>query len=397
MSLSETPNSMRKHIGFFGACNAGKSSLINAFTGQDLAIVSAQAGTTTDPVKKAMELLPFGPVVVIDTPGFDDEGELGALRTSRTNRVLEQVDVAILVEPAGQQIQAITQRWLERVKQRGLPHIVARSKADLAEMRPPLSDGEMYVSAQTGENIAALKNRVAALLGTTAAPRPLVSDLFAPGDTVLLVTPLDESAPQGRLILPQQQVLREIIASHGRALVCQPQEVAGCLALMKAPPRLVITDSQAFAAVASAVPAAIPLTSFSILFARFKGNLGQLTAGVARLRQLRNGEEVLIAEGCTHHRQCNDIGTVKLPRWIEAHCGAKPHFSFASGGGFPEDLTPFALIVHCGGCMLNAPELQRRQSLAQRDGVPMVNYGLAIAAMHGILERALAPLEGRDL
>lgn len=391
MSLNDTPSSERLHIGFFGVRNAGKSSLVNAVTGQELSVVSEMKGTTTDPVKKAMELLPLGPVVVIDTPGLDDEGALGEKRVKKARQILAQTDIAVLVADAQKSLGPVDRELLALFEERRLPYIVAYNKADLLDARRELKENEIFVSAVTGENIHALKERLGAFAKGLGNTRRLVADLLSHGDVAVLAIPIDESAPKGRLILPQQQVMRDILDAHGSFLSCQDTELKQTLASLSAKPRLVVTDSQAFEAVARDTPEDIWLTSFSILFARYKGNLPELVRGAARLSALKDGDRVLISEGCTHHRQCNDIGTVKLPGWIAGFSGTRPVFSFTSGGEFPNDLSDYALVVHCGGCMLNEKEMQRRVRQTAEAGVPIVNYGVAIAQMHGILRRSLEP------
>ena len=391
MSLNDTPSGERLHIGFFGVRNAGKSSLVNAVTGQELSVVSAVKGTTTDPVRKAMELLPLGPVVIIDTPGLDDGGELGEKRIKKAREILAKTDLAVLVVDARQGPGPLDRELLALFAERKLPYVVARNKADLLPERPALAPNEMFVSALTGENVHELKELLGAFAKELENPRRLVSDLLAPGEGAVLVVPIDASAPRGRLILPQQQVMRDLLDAHCAFAVCQPEELRETLASLGKQPRLVITDSQAFGPVSRDTPEDIWLTSFSILFARYKGNLHTLVRGAARLKSLRDGDRVLISEGCTHHRQCNDIGTVKLPGWIAAFCGARPAFSFTSGGEFPEKLTDYALVVHCGGCMLNEKEMGRRVKAAEAAGIPIVNYGVAIAHLHGLLRRSLAP------
>ncbi len=391
MSLQDTVSAERPHIAFFGLRNAGKSSLVNAVTGQELSVVSDVKGTTTDPVQKAMELLPLGPVVIIDTPGLDDTGALGELRVERARRILAKTDVAVLVVDATVGLTETDTQLLDLLRERALPHLIAYNKADLLPARPALPDGALYVSAATGENIDALKDSLGAFVAGQKPERRLIADLLEPGDTVLLVVPIDAAAPKGRLILPQQQTMRDLLDAHCLFCTCQPEEVPAALAGLREKPKLVVTDSQAFSSVAKAVPDDVLLTSFSILFARYKGDLPVLVRGAARLASLRDGDKVLISEGCTHHRQCGDIGTVKLPGWIKRYTGAQPVFSFTSGGTFPDDLSEYALVVHCGGCMLNAAEMRHRIAVSQAAGVPMVNYGVAIAQMHGILPRALAP------
>ena len=391
MSLNDTPSSERLHIGFFGVRNAGKSSLVNAVTGQELSVVSAVRGTTTDPVRKAMELLPLGPVVVIDTPGMDDAGTLGEKRVRKAREILARTDLAVLVVDACKGAGPMDAALIHWFEARKLPFVVAYNKADLLSERPALQEHEIYVSAVTGENIHALKEKLGAFARGLGNPRRLVADLLSPGDLTVLVIPLDASAPKGRLILPQQQVMRDILDAHGRFLACQSTELRQTLEMLPAKPKLVVTDSQAFGSVARDTPQEVWLTSFSILMARYKGSLAVQVKGAARLSSLARGDRVLISEGCTHHRQCNDIGTVKLPAWIEAFSGAKPEFAFTSGGEFPDDLSGYALVVHCGGCMLNEAEMRRRVAAAEAAGVPIVNYGVAIAQMHGILKRSLEP------
>ncbi len=395
MSLNETVSAERLHISFFGLRNAGKSSLVNAVTGQRLSVVSPVKGTTTDPVQKAMELLPLGPVVIIDTPGCDDTGELGELRVERTNEVLTKTDVAVLVFDAARGLTGDDRALLEKIKARKLPLILAANKCDLLENRDALPAQALPVSAVTGEGVHALKERLADLGRTARQPKFILADLVQPGDTVILVIPIDESAPKGRIILPQQQTLRELLDLHCSALCVQVEELAGVISGLKTPPRLIVTDSQAFEKVAAIVPPELALTSFSILFARYKGSLDTLTEGARKLSELRDGDRILISEGCTHHRQCNDIGTVKLPGWVRAYSGKQLEFSFTSGGEFPEDLSEYALVIHCGGCMLNEAAMQHRMAVCRAAGVPMVNYGVAIAELHGILRRSLAPLEGK--
>ncbi len=392
MSLNQTPNADRVHIGFFGLRNAGKSSLVNAVTGQSLAVVSDVAGTTTDPVKKAMELLPIGPVVIIDTPGIDDEGDLGEKRVEKTREVLATVHVAVLVVDAARGLSDRDRTLIAMLEERKLPYLIALNKSDLAADAPvpaELLPRVRRVSAATGEGVNALKDAIGTLAQGTGNARRLVADLLAPDDVVVLVIPIDESAPKGRLILPQQQTIRDILDSHCTAIACQDTELRKTLAALKNPPRLIITDSQAFGRVAKDVPDGVLLTSFSILFARYKGDLVSLVKGASALAHLSDGDRVIIAEGCTHHRQCNDIGTTKIPRWIESFSGAKPAYTFTSGGEFPADLSDCKLIVHCGGCMLNEKEMAHRMAMAAEAGVPMVNYGVAIAQMHGILRKSL--------
>ncbi len=360
--MNETPNSARIHIAFFGLRNAGKSTLVNALTGQEVAIVSDRPGTTTDPVSKAMEILPLGPCLLTDTAGLDDtEGEIGALRVKKSLAVLATTDVAIWVAVDGDETSPEYRRFREACQARHIPTLTYRR----------------------GDSVAALKESIAQL-NLSDKPKPLVADLIAAGDFIVCVCPIDAAAPKGRLILPQQQVVREILDGGATALVCQPAALAQTLAGLKTPPRFVITDSQAFAEVARIVPPTIPLTSFSIVFARAKGDLAVFCQGAAALKNLKDGDTVLISEGCTHHRQCDDIGTVKIPKWVQAFTGARLNFAWTSGGGFPEDLSPYALVIHCGGCMLTRRQVQERIRLCQAAGVPIVNYGIAIAACHGI-------------
>ncbi len=397
MSLNQTPSADRITIGFFGRRNAGKSSLVNAVTGQNLSVVSDTPGTTTDPVRKAMELLPLGPVVIIDTPGMDDEGELGALRVERAREVLATVHVAVLVIDQQKGLTDQDKTLLSLITERKLPFLIALNKSDLpgnpdtAPLPADLLPRAHTVSATTGDGVHALKEAIAALAVGTGNTRRLVADLLAPDDVVLLVIPIDDSAPKGRLILPQQQTIRDILDAHCTVLACQDTELKKTLSLLKDPPRLIITDSQAFGRVSKDTPAGVLLTSFSILFARYKGDLPTLIRGASALSRLKDGDRVLIAEGCTHHRQCNDIGTTKIPRWIEDFSGVSPQYTFTSGGEFPADLADYALVVHCGGCMLSEKEMAHRMELANAAHVPMVNYGVAIAHIHGILRRSLAP------
>lgn len=391
MSLQDTVSAERLHIGFFGVCNAGKSSLVNAVTGQGLAVVSPVKGTTTDPVQKAMELLPLGPVVIIDTPGLNDAGGLGELRVQRAKRVLAKTDIAVLVVDAEKGICQTDQELITLLEEKKRPYIIAYNKADLLTEPPPLPENAIYVSAAAGTHIWELKEKIGALVTSSKNQRRIVADLLSPGDLVVLVVPVDESAPKGRLILPQQQTIRDILDAHCAMAICQDTEFRQTLSSLAQKPKLVITDSQAFERIAEETPPDVMLTSFSILFARYKGDLEPLVRGAERLSKLHDGDQVLISEGCTHHRQCGDIGTVKLPSWIEHYAGGKPEFHFTSGGEFPEDLSGYALIVHCGGCMLNQKEMASRIAQAAAAGVPIVNYGVAIAQMKGILARSLQP------
>ena len=393
MSLNDTPSAERIHIGFFGLRNAGKSSLVNAVTGQDLSLVSDVKGTTTDPVRKAMELLPLGPVVIIDTPGMDDEGDLGKMRVEKARQVLRYTDVAVLVADASKSLQPAERNLLAIFEERQIPYVIAYNKCDLLKQVPQDSaDNAVYVSALQKINIHQLKERIGRLAAAgEEKERKLVSDLLQPGDLVILVTPIDESAPKGRMILPQQQVLRDVLDAGAMAMVCRETELKQTLDSLDPgrKPRMVITDSQVFGYVSKIVPKEIPMTSFSILMVRYKGDLEAAVHGAAQLSALKAGDKVLISEGCTHHRQCNDIGTVKMPAWIRQFANPEVEFVFTSGGQFPDDLSPYALVVHCGGCMLNDREVQHRTRLAAQAGIPMTNYGIAIAKMHGILERSL--------
>ncbi len=391
MSLSNTPSSERLHIGFFGMRNAGKSSVVNAVTDQPLSVVSDVLGTTTDPVKKTMELLPLGPVVIIDTPGLDDEGTLGEMRVKKAKEILAQTDIAVLVIDAqkGKSDQDI--KLISVFEERRLPYIIAYNKADLIKEKEDLLPNEIYVSAKHKKNINELKELIAKLSKNSKTTKPIVSDLLDKNDLVVLVIPIDESAPKGRLILPQQMVMRDILDNHCMCICTQVEELSTTLSSLSIKPKLVITDSQAFEKVAHYTPDDITLTSFSILMARYKGDLKTLVRGASVLSDINDGDKILIAEGCTHHRQCNDIGTVKMPKWIENFSGKKPHYTFTSGGAFPDDLSEFKLIVHCGGCMLNEKEMKNRMQKADAMNVPIVNYGVAIAHMHGILKRSLAP------
>ena len=403
MSMNSTPSAERVHIGIFGRRNAGKSSLINAMTGQNLSIVSPIEGTTTDPVQKAMELLPLGPVVMIDTPGIDDEGELGSLRVARSYQMLNKSDIALLVLDAGQGVTDEDRRLLERIKDKQIPCMVAVNQCDrvsaetveaiLTEVREKTGQKEVLdVSAATGYHIYELKDRLAALMKDDQEERRIVADLLVPGKLTVLVIPIDKAAPKGRLILPQQQTIRDILEAGGACVTVRNTELETLLNSLGDQVGLVITDSQAFAEVSAIVPENIPLTSFSILFARYKGELNPFLQGLRALETLQDGDRVLISEGCTHHRQCNDIGTVKIPTWIRNYIGKNLEFSFSSGGEFPVDLSPYRMIVHCGGCMLNAREMHYRIACAQDAGIPITNYGMLIARVTGILERSLEPL-----
>lgn len=390
MSLNNTPSAERIHIGIFGNRNAGKSSLINAITSQNIAIVSDVLGTTTDPVFKAMELLPLGPVVIIDTPGLDDEGELGKMRIEKALGVLDKTDIAVLVTDGTVGMTESDNKLIDKFKEKNISYIVAINKSDL-DTKKVVCENVIYVSAKTGKNIDALKEKIASLKPSNEE-KPLVSDLIKKDDIIVLVTPIDEAAPKGRLILPQQQTIRDILDSGAVSVVCREHELKNTLSALAKKPALVITDSQAFKLVQSIVPKDIPLTSFSILFARKKGDLKSLAGGAKALNDLQEGDTVLISEGCTHHRQCGDIGTVKLPRWIKNFTGKNINFEFTSGTEFPDDLSKYKLIVHCGGCMLNDRAVKSRMEKARIAGVPMTNYGTLIAYVNGILERSIEPL-----
>ncbi len=391
MGLNDTPAAERVHIGFFGLRNAGKSSVVNAVTGQSLSLVSEIKGTTTDPVKKAMELLPLGPVVIIDTPGVDDEGALGEMRVKRAKQVLNTVDIAVLVVDASKGLQPADEELVSTFKSKKTSYIIVYNKADLIDGIPDCAENEIYVSAVSGYNINSLKEMLAQSAKGWESGKRIAGDLIEPNDLVVIVVPIDESAPKGRLILPQQQVIRDVIESGAAAVVCRDTELRETLESLGKKPKLVITDSQVFGAVSAVTPPDIPLTSFSILFVRYKGDLNAAVHGAAQLDKLNDGDTVLISEGCTHHRQCNDIGTVKMPNWVRKYTGKALNFEFASGKEFPEDLSKYSLVIHCGGCMLNAREMQARIGYASDYGVPMTNYGVAIAQMHGILKRSLEP------
>ncbi|MBR2257163.1 MAG: [Blautia sp.] len=386
MSLNETPSGQRTHIGFFGCRNAGKSSLVNAVTGQSLSIVSEIQGTTTDPVLKAMELLPLGPVVMIDTPGFDDEGALGELRIRRTMDALNRCDIAVLVVDGTVGLRQEDRELLEKMRERSLPYLIAWNKADSPEAMPP-REGGFPVSARTGANIGELKERLARIVPERNT-RKLVGDLVKEGDVAVLVCPMDESAPKGRLILPQQQTIRDLLDAGALPLVTRETELEQALKKLAQPPAVVVTDSQVFRKVDAMVPEEIPLTSFSILMARYKGFLGPALEGALAVDRLKDRDRVLMAEGCTHHRQCNDIGTVKIPNWLRSYTGKDIQIETCTGRDFPEDLSPYSLVIHCGGCMLTETVVQYRMKLAVSQGIPFTNYGIAIARMTGILERS---------
>lgn len=398
MSMNQTPASERVHIGFFGRRNAGKSSVMNAVTGQDLAVVSDVRGTTTDPVYKSMELLPLGPVVMMDTPGIDDEGELGALRVRKSYQVLNKTDVAVLVIDGGVGVTPEDKALLKRIREKKIPYVIAVNKKELAapdaleKIVDELSSEEgqiIAVSAATGEGIDELKEQIAAAADTEEPERYIVRDLLKPSDVAVLVVPIDKAAPKGRLILPQQQTIRDILEADAVSVVVKETELKNVLGQFQNKPKMVITDSQAFEKVAADTPEDILLTSFSILFARYKGDLAAVVKGVTSLDTLEDGDAILISEGCTHHRQCDDIGTVKLPRWIREYTGKEIRIETTSGTEFPDDLTKYKMIVHCGGCMLNEREMKYRLKCAEDQGVPMTNYGITIAYMKGILKRSV--------
>lgn len=391
MGLNDAVTAERVHIGFFGVRNAGKSSVVNAVTGQELSVVSDVAGTTTDAVKKTMELLPLGPVVIIDTPGIDDEGALGEKRVKKAKQALETVDIAVLVTDATVKPSAADLELIKTFKAKNVPFVIAYNKSDLLETVPEAKENEIYVSALKGTNIYELKELIGRLVKSRDNEKPIVSDLLNPGDTAVLVVPIDSAAPKGRLILPQQQTIRDLLDGGNVAVVCKDTELGKTLESLKTPPKIVITDSQVFGYVAKIVPESVPLTSFSILFARYKGNLAELVKGAAQLDRLKDGDKILIAEACTHHRQCDDIGTVKLPKWLSNYTGKKLDIEFSSGLTFPEELAKYSLVIHCGGCMINEKEMKSRVERVRKDGVLITNYGIAIALMHGILYRALSP------
>lgn len=400
MGMNQTPTSERVHIGFFGKRNAGKSSVMNAVTGQDLAVVSEVRGTTTDPVYKSMELLPLGPVVMMDTPGIDDEGELGVLRVKKSYQVLNKTDVAVLVIDGSEGASSEDAALMERIRDKQIPYVVVINKKELTpsgavekiSVTLGMTDGTVrpiQVSAVTGEGIHELKEQIAAAANTEEPERYLVRDLLEPSDIAVLVVPIDKAAPKGRLILPQQQTIRDILEADAVSVVVKENELKNILPQLNKKPKLVITDSQAFGKVAKDTPEDILLTSFSILFARYKGDLESVVRGVTALDTLEDGDTILISEGCTHHRQCGDIGTVKIPAWIKEYTGKDVIIETTSGTEFPDDLTRYKMILHCGGCMLNEREMKYRLKCAEDQGVPMTNYGIAIAYMKGILKRSV--------
>ena len=388
MSLNNTPSGERVHIGFFGRRNAGKSSVVNAVTGQDLAVVSDVKGTTTDPVRKAMELLPLGPVMIIDTPGYDDVGMLGALRVRKTRQELNRTDIAVLVTDGTEDLQDTDRELLDLFREKEIPYLVVRNKSDLLPQIPEAQEGEIYVSALTGTNIYELKERIAALRQNAPETR-IIGDKLRPGDFVVLVVPIDKAAPKGRLILPQQQTIRDILEAGAAAMVVRDTELEQTLRRLGRDPELVITDSQVFDDVSRIVPRHVSLTSFSILMARHKGLLQEAVKGAAAVEALKDGDTILIAEGCTHHRQCNDIGTVKIPGWLRPHTGKHLNIRACAGMEFPEDLSPYAMVIHCGGCMLNEREVRYRMKCAADQGIPITNYGTLIAYLNGILPRSI--------
>lgn len=411
MSLNAAPSADRTHIGIFGKRNAGKSSIINAVTNQNLAIVSDIKGTTTDPVQKAMELLPLGPVVMIDTPGLDDEGELGTLRVQKAYQILNKTDIAVLVIDSTAGVTGEDQRILEKIQEKKIPYVIVFNKCDLYINHQDMQEQQEITSLQeyclsrniapehciavstvTGEHIQELKELIAKQVPSADTEKHIAAYLIRPGDFVVLVIPIDSSAPKGRLILPQQQTIRDILEAGAAAIAVKETELADTLDRLGSRPSLVITDSQAFQKVSAIVPQELPLTSFSILFARYKGNLETVVEGAKTLDKLQDGDTILISEGCTHHRQCEDIGTVKLPNWIRRHTGKELHFEFTSGTEFPTCLSRYRLVIHCGGCTLNEREMKYRLKCAQDQQIPITNYGTAIAHMNGILQRSIAPL-----
>ncbi len=393
MSMNSTPNANRAHIGFFGSTNAGKSSLVNAVTNQPLSLVSPVSGTTTDPVMKAMELLPFGPVVIIDTPGFDDCSVLGELRMKKTKEQIAKCDLAVLVSNAKNGLSDTDTTLLELFRNRGVPFVIAYNKADESDREITPEENAVYTSATENEGIDELKNLMAKVLSNNASPeKPIISDLVAENDLVILVVPIDSSAPKGRIILPQQQVIRDGLDVGAEIMVVKETSLAHTLETIGRTPKLVITDSQVFGKVMKIVPRDIPLTSFSILMARYKGFLAEAVKGAKMLENLGDGSKILISEGCSHHRQCEDIGTVKLPGWIKNYCKKDIEFSFTQGTDFPEDLSEFDVVIHCGGCMLTEREVIRRRKQAEYQGVPFTNYGTTIAKINGILDRSIEML-----
>ncbi|MDE6745251.1 MAG: [FeFe] hydrogenase H-cluster maturation GTPase HydF [Oscillospiraceae bacterium] len=392
MGLNETPSANRVHIGIFGKRNAGKSSVMNALTNQSIAIVSDVLGTTTDPVLKAMELLPIGPVVMIDTPGIDDEGELGALRVRKSYQMLNKTDIAVAIIDGAEESAEDT-ALIERIRKKNIPCAVFHNKSDTLPENFPRKEGHYYGSALTRDGIDELKEAIVKLAQVSEPDKKIVGDLLSPTDIAVLVVPIDDAAPKGRLILPQQQTIRDILEAGGISVVVKETELAETLKKLGTKPKLVITDSQAFGKVSAITPEDILLTSFSILFARYKGTLETAVRGAKALDSIKDGDTILISEGCTHHRQCGDIGTVKLPNWVKKHTGKDVAFEFTSGTEFPDDLSGYAAVIHCGGCMLNEREMKYRYACAEEQGVPITNYGIAIAHIHGILKRSVEPFE----
>ncbi len=395
MEKNNTVSSERTHIGIFGLRNVGKSSIINSITNQNIAIVSDTLGTTTDPVKKTMELLPLGPVVIIDTPGIDDVGELGMQRIKKAKQVLNQVDIALLIVDAAIGITFECEELISTFKSKKIPYLIVHNKSDLLESIPDSNNNEIYVSAKTNLNIDLLKEKIASF--AKKEDKKILSDIVSSGDLVVLVIPIDEAAPKGRLILPQQQVLRELLELGATSIVSSDINLAETLNKLSVKPKLVITDSQAFGRVNKIVPNDILLTSFSILFARYKGNLKTLITGVKAIDNLSDGDTVLISEGCTHHRQCNDIGTVKIPNWLKDYTNKNINFEFTSGTEFPDDISKYSVIIHCGGCMINEREMHYRLNYSEENNIPITNYGITIAQIHGILKRSLEPFEERKI
>lgn len=392
MGLNNTPNAERLQIGFFGCRNVGKSSIVNAVTGQDLSVVSDVKGTTTDPVKKSMELLPLGPVIIVDTPGFDDEGVLGEKRIEKTKKILRSCDIAVLVTTADRELNTIEQELISVFEERKIPYLIVKNKIDLLKETVSNKENIVYASATEKQGIEEIKNAIGKLVKGREDTVKLVGDLIKPKDIVVLVTPIDRAAPKARMIMPQQMAIRDVIDSGAVAIVTKETELEDTLNSLKKNPSLVITDSQVFDVVSKIVPNEIPLTSFSILMARYKGFLNIAVNGARQISNLTSESKVLISEGCTHHRQCDDIGTVKLPNLIKKYTGLTPEFEWTSGSGFPDDLSKYDLVIHCGGCMLNSNEVEFRMKSAISQEISITNYGVAIAYMNGILERAIQPI-----
>lgn len=396
MGLNDTPSSERLHIGIFGKRNAGKSSIINAITGQSLSIVSDIKGTTTDPVKKTMEMLPLGPVVIIDTPGIDDAGELGSMRVKKSYEILNKTDIALLVVDGSEGMTREDNALIKELEERKLPYVIALNKSDIADSRPEVKNG-IWVSAVTGYGIEELKKQIIISAPIEESHTRLVGDLVSPGDFVILVVPIDKAAPKGRLILPQQMVIRDLLDADAIAVTAKENDLKSTIEQLGVKPKLVITDSQVFDRVAKDTPQDIMMTSFSILMARYKGNLDAAIKAVKAIENIKAGDKILISEGCTHHRQCDDIGTVKIPKWLKSYVGEGVEFEFSSGIGFPGDLSVYKAIIHCGGCMLNEKEMKYRQLCAKKQGVPMTNYGIFIAYINGILKRSLEPFSDYNI